>query len=248
MTQNVAMPAAPLSPRASLRWPLIKRAMQQVCPASTLEVGCGQGAMGARLVALTESLTAIEPDADSCEVAAQRIRPRGGTVVNCATDELPAGQVFELVSAFEVLEHIEDDSAALQDWRSRVAADGHLLLSVPAWQHLFGPSDTAVGHFRRYSPDQLTDLLRRNGFEPVWVKLYGWPLTYLLEAVRNKVAGGERSPDASVADQTARSGRWLQPSNRLAELAVRVGILPFQGLQRLAPRRGNGIVALARRV
>lgn len=248
MTGSVKAPAAPLSPRAALRWPLIKRAMKSTNPGRTLEIGCGQGSMGSRLVALTTSLTAIEPDADSCEVAAQRIRPRGGTVVNCSTDALPAGQVFDLVSAFEVLEHIEDDSAALQEWRSRVAADGHLLLSVPAWQHLFGPSDTAVGHFRRYSPDQLTDLLRRTGFEPVWVKLYGWPLTYLLEAVRNKVAGGERSPDASVADQTARSGRWLQPSNRLAELAVRVGILPFQGLQRLAPRRGNGIVALARRV
>lgn len=241
------MPAAPLTPHAALRWPLIKRAMRSMKPASTLEIGCGQGSMGARLAGLTRSFTAVEPDENSFRVARQRIEARGGTVINGLSDELPAGRSFDMVCGFEVLEHIEDDAVALRQWRSLIEPGGHLLVSVPAWQHMFGPSDTAVGHYRRYSPDELSELFRTSGFEPVRVSLYGWPLDFALEAVRNKLARGETNPGASVQDRTARSGRWLQPSNKIAELVVGIGVIPFRGLQRLAPGKGNGIVALARR-
>jgi len=241
-------PAAPMTPRGALRWPLIKRAMRQAQPASTLEIGCGQGAMGSRLVALTPSFLAVEPDVASFHIAAQRIQTRGGTVLNCMSDALPPGQVFDMVCAFEVLEHLEDDEGALADWAQQVRLGGHLILSVPAWQHMFGKWDTAVGHYRRYSPDELSTKLRAAGFEPVKIGLYGWPLAFLLEAIRNRVADGSAQLEDSTADQTAQSGRWLQPSKRLSDIIITVGIFPFQVLQRLVPSKGNGIVALARRV
>lgn len=237
MTESLKATAAPLSPRAALRWPLIKRAMQLTKPASTLEIGCGQGSMGARLARLTGSFLAVEPDKSSFAVAERRIESRGGAVVNGTTDDLPKDQDFDMVCAFEVLEHLEDDAGALQDWRPRVKVGGHVLVSVPAWQHMFGPWDKAVGHYRRYSPDQLSQLFRANGFEPVKVGLYGWPLAFALEAIRNRVATGEPRTEDSAEEQTAQSGRWLQPSRRASEVAVTVGILPFQGLQRLVECR-----------
>lgn len=241
-------PAAPLTPRAALRWPLIKRAMKQTRPATTLEIGCGGGSMGARLVALTPSFTAVEPDVASFHVATGRIGARGGTVLNCTSDDLADGRTFDMVCAFEVLEHLEDDAGALEKWAAKVRLGGHLVLSVPAWQHMFGKWDTAVGHYRRYSPDDLANKLRAAGFEPVKVGLYGWPLAFLLEAIRNRVADGSAQLEDSAAEQTAHSGRWLQPSKRLSEIAITVGIFPFQVLQRLVPSKGNGIVSLARRV
>ncbi len=239
--------AAPLSPRAALRWPLIHRMMRETRPATVLEVGCGQGAMGARLVAGTQEFLAVEPDGASFDVARRRIESRGGTVRNCLSDDLEPGRTFDLVCAFEVLEHIEDDAGALESWARRVRLGGHLMLSVPAWQHLFGRSDTAVGHFRRYSPDELHDKLRAAGFEPVRISLYGWPLVYLLEAVRNRLADGTPHLEDAVQG-TALSGRWLQPTKKVSGMAISVGILPFRALQRMQPRRGNGIVCLARRV
>ena len=247
-TATQAAPVAPLTPRAALRWPLIKRGMRRTRPTTTLEIGCGQGAMGARLVGLTPSFTAVEPDVASFEVASARIGTRGGTVLNCTSDELPEGGTFDMVCAFEVLEHLEDDEGALADWVTRVRLGGHLMLSVPAWQHMFGKWDAAVGHYRRYSPDELGDKLRTAGFEPVTIGLYGWPLAFLLEAIRNRVADGSAQMEDSAAAQTAHSGRWLQPSKRLSAIVITVGIFPFQVLQRLVPRKGNGIVALARRV
>lgn len=245
---TTSAPVAPLTPRGALRWPLIKRAMRQTRPRTTLEIGCGQGAMGARLVALTPSFTAVEPDEDSFHIARDRIQARGGTVLNCTSDDLPADETFDMVCAFEVLEHLEDDEGALADWARKVRPGGHLVLSVPAWQHMFGTWDKAVGHYRRYSPDELSDKLRASGFEPVSVGLYGWPLAFVLEAIRNRVADGSTQMEDSAADQTAQSGRWMQPTKRLSALVITVGIFPFQVLQRLVPGKGNGIVALARRI
>lgn len=246
-TQSSA-PVAPLTPRGALRWPLIKRAMHQTKPRTTLEIGCGQGAMGARLVSLTPSFTAVEPDVDSFHIAQDRIQSRGGIVLNCTSAELPANETFDMVCAFEVLEHLEHDEAALADWAKLVRPGGHLVLSVPAWQHMFGTWDKAVGHYRRYSPAELSGKLRAAGFEPVNVGLYGWPLAFILEGIRNRVADGSTQMEDSAAVQTAHSGRWLQPTKRLSDLVITVGIFPFQMLQRLVPSKGNGIVALARRI
>ena len=245
--RSATVPIAPLTPRAALRWPLIKRALKQVKPGRTLEIGCGQGAMGSRLVPLTGTFLAVEPDSSSAAVAAARIEPRGGQVINGFSSVLPADRDFDLVAAFEVLEHIEDDEGALDAWHQQVTPGGHLLLSVPAWQHLFSPSDTAVGHFRRYSPDELTAKLVAAGFQPLWVRLYGWPLGYMLESVRNRLAKTSGKFGESKEDQSAESGRWLQPSGRAMSIIITVGVLPFQALQALLPKKGNGIVALARR-
>ena len=248
MPTKTAVPIAPLTPRGALRWPLIKRAMKLARPTTTLEIGCGQGAMGARLADLTPSFLAVEPDPTSFEIARERIEARGGEVLNALSSDLPDGRTFDMVCAFEVLEHLEDDESALAQWAELVRPGGHLILSVPAWQHMFGTWDQAVGHFRRYSPDELSQKLRAAGFEPVRVGLYGWPLAFALEAIRNRVADGSPRLEDSTPDQTAHSGRWLQPTRKLSAVAITVGILPFQLLQRLVPSKGNGIVSLARRV
>jgi hypothetical protein len=80
------------------------------------------------------------------------------------------------------------------------------------------------------------------------VTLYGWPIGIALEAVRNRVARA-RVGDTSrqtIEERTAGSGRFLQPKG-LAGLAVAGGVFPFRYLQRLAPTRGVGLIALARR-
>ena len=49
------------------------------------------------------------------------------------------GRTFDLVVAFEVLEHIEDDHAAARDWVARLRPGGSLVVSTPAYQHRYGP-------------------------------------------------------------------------------------------------------------
>jgi glycosyltransferase involved in cell wall biosynthesis/SAM-dependent methyltransferase len=237
--------AAPLTPNAWLRYELIRR----ILPAGisdVLEIGCGQGALGSRLAQRYRYL-GVEPDPVSWAVAKARIGAAGGEVRNIAVQELGDDR-FDLVCAFEVLEHIEDDSAALKEWSTRLRANGWLLLSVPAHQHRFGPGDEMAGHFRRYDPAAMTALLTRCGFTEIQVRQYGFPLGYLLEAVRNQV--GRRRLAAgrstSVADRTAGSGRLLQPSSALQGAVTQWGTAPFRLMERAFPNTGTGLLVLAR--
>ena len=51
-----------------------------------------------------------------------------------------------------VLEHIEDDAAAVRRFRSVLPEGGRLVILVPALPALYGSIDEAIGHFRRYTP------------------------------------------------------------------------------------------------
>jgi len=237
---------APLAPNACLRYDVVER-MLPAGITDVLEIGCGLGAAGARLARRYRYL-GVEPDRASWEVAQRRIHAAGrGEVRNIAAGAL-GGQRFDLVCAFEVLEHIEDDVAAVKEWAARLRPRGWLLLSVPAFQHRYGPADELAGHFRRYDPAAMAALLESCGFGEIELRRYGFPLGYLLEAARNAI--GRRmlnaAGPASVAERTAGSGRLLQPSGRVHGAAIRWGTAPFRVIQRPFPNAGTGLIALAR--
>lgn len=237
---------APLTPNAWLRYELVKR-MLPADVKDVLEVGCGQGALGVRLAQRYRYL-GIEPDHASWAVATERFSVAGrGEVRNVGVRDLGDGQ-FDLICAFEVLEHIEDDAAALKEWAGRLRADGWLLLSVPAHQHRFGPADELVGHFRRYDPGAMAALLAASGFTQIQMRQYGFPLGYVLEAGRNLIGRRRLAAAGAVpaAERTAGSGRLLQPSGGLRGTATRWGTAPFRVLQQAFPNTGTGLVVLAR--
>jgi SAM-dependent methyltransferase len=250
---TVAAPSSvlpPLAPRAWLRYDLVSRLVGELRPATVLEIGCGQGSMGARLARRVDYL-AVEPDPTSYAVAGPRVTACGGRVLNVDHTGVPAGSTYDLVCAFEVLEHLEDDDAALADWIPLVRPGGHLMLSVPAFQRRFGPMDTRAGHYRRYDPDQLTERLVKAGLTEPRVQVYGWPLGYALELVRNRMdarrlAAAVESAD-SLEERTAASGGQRQPHRVAVGRAIEGATLPFRYLQRLAPGRGTGLVAVATR-
>ena len=217
---------APLTPNAWLRYDLVER-MLPAGVTDVLEIGCGQGSLGARLAQRYHYL-GVEPDRASWELAQQRIRAADhGEVRNITSDELGTER-FDLVCAFEVLEHIEDDAAAVKQWAARLRPRG--------W------------HFRRYDPAAMAALLDRCGFGEIEIRQYGFPLGYLLEAARNAI-GRRRlaaAADTSAAERTAGSGRFLQPSGRARGAATQWGTAPFRLLQRAFPHTGPGLVVRAR--
>ncbi len=238
---------APLAPNAWLRYDLVQRMLPAAGITRALEIGCGQGALGARLAARYRYL-GVEPDKESWTVAQRRIAAVGGEVRNISVEALDEDG-FDLICAFEVLEHIEDDAAALKGWVDLLRPGGWLMLSVPAHQRRYGPWDELVGHFRRYDPAAMATLLSNCGLGEVEIRQYGFPLGFLLEAGRDVI--GQRRLGAattrSVAERTARSGRLLQPREGPRTAVIRWGVTPFRFLQRPFPNTGTGLVALARR-
>ncbi|WP_158624111.1 bifunctional 2-polyprenyl-6-hydroxyphenol methylase/3-demethylubiquinol 3-O-methyltransferase UbiG [Micromonospora sp. HM5-17] len=245
MSSQVGDP--PLPPRAALRWKIVRRIIAEQRPETILELGCGLGSIGARLARMA-TYTAVEPDPRSFDVARQRIAPLGGTVCNGDHRQAPTPGRYDLVCAFEVLEHLADDAAALAEWLPLVRPGGRLLLSVPADPKRFGSWDVLVGHHRRYSADQLRQRLAEAGATRIRIVHYGWPLGYLLDAVRNRWAGrGGDAPDGTAEERTSRSGRLLQPRGELAGGVIQLAVAPFAALQRIRPDRGPGLVAVATR-
>jgi SAM-dependent methyltransferase len=237
---------APLAPNAWLRFDVVTRLL----PAGVrevLEIGCGRGAFGARL-AQRYDYVGLEPDHESWSVAKARVGAIGrGEVRNVSSDALD-GQRFDLVCAFEVLEHIEDDEAALREWAGLLRPGGWLLLSVPAHQRRFGAWDELVGHYRRYDPAAIRRLLGSCGFTDITTELYGFPLGYILEPARNVVAKRRlaTATEHSMAERTEGSGRQLQPTSSALGLAIRWATVPFRLLQRAVPTAGTGLVVRAR--
>ena len=237
---------APLAPNAWLRFDVVAR-MLPAAAVTALEIGCGGGAFGARLATRYDYL-GVEPDRACAAVARDRLYAIGrGEVQNTTAEFLPNRQ-FDLVCAFEVLEHIENDRSALRAWARLIRPGGWLLLSVPAGQDRYGPWDELVGHFRRYEPSGLADLLTETGFAHVRTRRYGFPLGYALEPARNVVARRllARSPGQSITERTAASGRQLQPSACRPGALSRWATAPFRFAQRAFPGTGTGLVAVAR--
>jgi SAM-dependent methyltransferase len=239
---------APLTPNAWLRYDVVRRLIPPGVH-DILEVGCGQGSVGARLAARYRYL-GLEPDPQSYAVAARRVAlaGRGGEVRNAAFEELGPEERFDMVCAFEVLEHIEDDKGALKEWSGRLRPGGWILLSVPAHQHRFAAADEAAGHFRRYDQEPMRALLSAAGFSDIEIREYGMPLGFLLEAGRNRILGRRmsQSSSASMEARTGGSGRLLQPRGGVQGAVTRWGTFPFRYAQRGFPNTGTGIVVRAR--
>jgi hypothetical protein len=120
-------------------------------------------------------------------------------------------------------------------------------MSVPLYQRRYAAADRFVGHFRRYDPDPLGELLREAGFADVRLQTFGFPLGHVLEKSRNLLARVARA-DESQEERTGASGRRFQPSGR-AGLATQALSAPFRIAQRpfYDTRLGAGLFAVARR-
>ena len=97
--------------------------------------------------------------------ALRALRASGANAANGVIGTLPfADRSFDLVCAFDIVEHVADDDAAFAEL-SRVAATGAIvLLSLPLHPRAWNAFDECVGHCRRYEPDALPAKLARHGF------------------------------------------------------------------------------------
>jgi SAM-dependent methyltransferase len=158
-------------------------------PRAVLDVGAGDGYLARRLLAelpAGSEIVCLDPlytDEDLRRFAADA--PAGLSFVRAAP-----GRRFDVVMLLDVIEHVPDDRAFLGGVVARSLAPGGLVLvSVPAWQPLFTAHDTALKHYRRYSPAACRALLDDVGLETV----RGGGLFHALMAPRLLALAGEKA-------------------------------------------------------
>ena len=111
---------------------------------------------------------------DLSAAAVARLRRAGAAAAVGVINAVPfPDAAFDFVCAFDIVEHVEDDEAALAEL-ARVSAPGaSCLLSVPLHASAWTPFDDFVGHRRRYAPEELTQKLARHGFAVERSAAYG---------------------------------------------------------------------------
>lgn len=197
------------------------------------EVGSGIGTYSARMLERgADSLLCVEPD-EACLGVLQSVfedEPR----VTIAAEKLPAaptleahaGQLDAVVSQ-NVIEHIEDDVAAVRAMAAALRPGGVLSLQVPAHPSLYGALDRVYGHYRRYTRKSLTQVLEAAGLEVIELRSFN-----LLGVLG-----------------------WLANRNRSAPRVSRGAIKVFEAMlsvwrpieERLRPRFGLSLLVHARR-
>jgi SAM-dependent methyltransferase len=130
-------------------------------PARILDAGCGSGR---NMVDLAQrgTVTGVELSETSVSIA----RGRGaGEVVRGSVLEMPfADESFELALCLDVIEHLEDDVAAMRELRRVVVPGGPLLVTVPAYQWLWSGHDVVNHHHRRYTDRSLQRAAQQAGW------------------------------------------------------------------------------------
>lgn len=102
---------------------------------------------------------------DQSAPAVRKLRGCGAIAVCGLVTSIPfADGAFDLVCALDVVEHVDDDDAALSELSRVAAPDAALLLSVPLHESRWTAFDDFVGHRRRYEPEQLAAQLEAHGF------------------------------------------------------------------------------------
>lgn len=93
---------------------------------------------------------------------------------------------YDLISAFEVLEHIKDDVGAIKRIYSLLSPSGRFLVSIPAKMKEWTNIDVIKGHYRRYEKPELYKKLKNAGFTKIKIVDYGFPFLSLLRRVSQK--------------------------------------------------------------
>jgi hypothetical protein len=124
-----------------------------------LDFGAGHGTLSH----VFRERTGLKPDGVELDDRLRKILCDRGFNGYASLSETP--DRYEVIFSSNVLEHIENDLAALRDLNSRQANNGMLLLYVPAFAFIWTKMDERVGHYRRYTRRELTAKLLAAGYK-----------------------------------------------------------------------------------
>jgi SAM-dependent methyltransferase len=121
---------------------------------------------------------------------------------------------FDTIFALNVVEHIKDDSIAINNCRFMLKSGGTLIILVPAYQKLYNQFDINLGHYRRYTIKSLKNLVGSNGFEIIHQQYFnlagilGW-------FVSGKILGKQTIPEGQMGLYNS-----LVPVFKIADKAI----------------------------
>lgn len=174
---------------------LIGREVKPPPGARIIEIGCGTG-HNLKMLSRFGTVDGVEIDAEARQLAEQRLgQPIHGAPLP-ALEGVAAG-AYDLVAALDVIEHVDDDRAAIAAIATRLKPGGKLVMTVPAHQWMWSAHDVANHHKRRYSRKNLKALIEGSPLKLEQIGYFNSLLFPLAIAARltGKLTGKEDSDD-----------------------------------------------------
>jgi SAM-dependent methyltransferase len=139
---------------------LIRREIKPPPKPRILEIGCGTG-HNLEMLSAFGKVDALELDDEARAIAERRL---GRKVMSAPLPELAGvpDRRYDLIAALDVIEHIDDDHAAIAAIAAKLKRGGKLLMTVPAHQWMWSAHDVVNHHKRRYSKQALRRLIENS--------------------------------------------------------------------------------------
>jgi SAM-dependent methyltransferase len=177
---------------------LITWALRRHFPAveTFFEIGCGTGFVLSAIAETYPGLTLFGSEIYSTglEVAAKRVRK--STFFQMDARNIPFEEEFDVIGAFDVLEHIHEDEKVLSRMYRAVRGGGGVILTVPQHPFLWSRQDEQACHVRRYTSAELRSKLERAEFTVTQISSFVSLLLPVLAVarLRNRNVAGEFDP------------------------------------------------------
>jgi SAM-dependent methyltransferase len=153
---------------------LLTWALERYFPSaqSLLEIGCGTGFVlrGFRSTFPTLKLTGSDVLCEGLFFASKRVPE--ATLMQMDARCIPFENEFDVLGAFDVLEHIKEDEVVIQQMHQAAKPGGGIIVTVPQHPWLWSAMDKVSGHWRRYGRRELEQKVRKAGFNVVWVQSF----------------------------------------------------------------------------
>lgn len=203
-----------------------------------LEVGCGSGIVLSALQQAfpTAHLTGSEAHIEGLQLARRKLQQVD--LVQMDARAIPYVEEFDIVGAFDVIEHIEDDQRVLEQLHRSLRKGGIFLATVPMYMSLWSESDDRAGHVRRYEIGELESKARAAGFtierSTSFVSLLFPALLYARRLRSRK----QRSTRGSEMQMSRMTNRILGAVMAIERIMITSGIsLPFGGSRLIVARK-----------
>jgi SAM-dependent methyltransferase len=202
-----------------------------------LEIGCGTGYVLRALRGALPSGEVVGAELYPGGLRIARERLPGVALLQADARVLDLEHVFDVVGAFDVLEHIDDDTGALAALRRAVVPGGGLLVTVPQHAWLWSEADDFGAHKRRYSRVELIEKVEEAGFEPLLTTSFVSFLLPLMAVDRLRPRTGSTYDFRREFQRAPVLDRALEGVMSAEQGLIRAGIsLPFGGSLLLVAR------------
>jgi SAM-dependent methyltransferase len=181
-----------------------------------LNVGAATGATSEMLSKFGE-VTSLEYDEFCCKFLKEKT---GIEAVNASLTDLPfEDDSYDIICAFDVIEHIEDDIKAIEEIHRVLKLNGKYFLTVPAFQSLWSNHDVINHHFRRYRKNQFNKLIVNNKLKIKYSTYFNFWLFIPISIVRFIL---NNIPRKKNSDSTGSDNEIMQSSKIVNGILYRI--------------------------